>query len=200
MDRWGLVLPLEAAPAAPARTQKRRRIVTQFRILVAILSVFAVFAGVVRAPAAGLPAYSPPAGAAQEQMKATIRVVGNGATRDITIREIEQLPMVEIEGRATAEEAVSRFQGVLLSDLLKALGGGDAPAVTLRASDGYAEEVPRGDWERWPLVVATRLDGKPLSVRSRGPARLIYPTVIYPELYDHVYVDRSVWLLSEIGW
>ena len=93
-----------------------------------------------------------------------------------------------------------RFQGVLLSDVLRLVGAHEAEAVTLRASDGYAADVPREDWERWPLVLATRADGELLDARARGPARLLYPVHLHPELDDRIYVDRSVWLLSEIEW
>lgn len=124
----------------------------------------------------------------------------DGATRDLTIEEIERLPMVEVEGRATADEPIVTFRGVLLSDLVRLIGAEEASGLIVRASDGYSAEIPRAHWERWPVVVATRVGQERLTVRQRGPARIIYPIVRYPELDAREYIDRSVWLIAEIEW
>ncbi|MGJ3261657.1 MAG: molybdopterin-dependent oxidoreductase [Salinarimonas sp.] len=131
---------------------------------------------------------------------ATIRVGPASSGRALSIAEIERLPMVEIPSALFFDPKGMVFQGVLLSDVLRLVGAHEEEAVTLRASDGYAAEIPREDWERWPLVLATRADGELLDARARGPARLLYPVHVDPELDGRVYVDRSVWLLSEIEW
>lgn len=124
----------------------------------------------------------------------------DGATRDLTIEEIERLPTVEIQGNASPDEPVITFQGVLLSDLVEMIGAGEAESLVVRASDGYSADIPREDWERWPVVVATRIGQERLTLRQRGPARIIYPVDRYPELDGRTYVDRSVWLIVEIEW
>lgn len=129
-----------------------------------------------------------------------ILLTQGGATRDLAIEEIERLPMVEIEGRASPDEPMTVFQGVLLSDLVRMIGADEASGLIVRASDGYSADIPREDWERWPIVVATRVGQERLTVRRRGPARIIYPIVRYPELDTRAYIDRSVWLIAEIEW
>lgn len=124
----------------------------------------------------------------------------DGATRDLTIEEIESLPKVEIQGNASPDEPVTMFQGVLLSDLVEMIGAGEAKGLIVRASDGYSADIPREDWERWPIVVATRVGQERLTLRQRGPARIIYPVDRYPELDGRTYIDRSVWLIVEIEW
>lgn len=125
---------------------------------------------------------------------------GGAATRVLTIAEIEALPMFEALGRTGAREEPSPFHGVLLSDLVELIGAGNADKIVVRASDGYAADIPREDWTRWPVLFATRQDGKHLTIRMRGPARIIYPADTHPELASRAYIDRSVWLISEIEW
>lgn len=147
--------------------------------------------------AADLPSYRPPA---DEVITGQIFANDGDSRRPISIAAIERLPMVELDGRATPDEPTTRFQGPLLKDVLNLIGAADASQITVRASDGYAAEIPRQDWERWPLVLATRAEGKPLTVRRRGPARILYPSSLYSDLTQRIYVDRSIWLLSEIEW
>ena len=42
------------------------------------------------------------------------------------------------------------------------------------------------------------MDGKPLSVRDKGPLFLIYPFDKNPELYNEKYFSRSVWQIKKI--
>ncbi|WP_249690598.1 hypothetical protein [Stappia sp. WLB 29] len=129
-----------------------------------------------------------------------ILLTQDGVTRDLAIEEIERLPTVEIQGNASPDEPVTTFRGVLLSDLVEMIGAGEAEGLIVRASDGYSADIPREDWERWPIVVATRVGQERLTLRQRGPARIVYPIARYPELDGRTYVDRSVWLIVEIEW
>jgi hypothetical protein len=163
------------------------------RILAVVFCSFVFSAGSVPARASDVSEQGP--GTA-----APVLLTREGTTRELTIDEIERLPTVEIEGRASPDEPVTAFQGVLLSDLARMIGADDAEILIVRASDGYAADIPREDWERWPVVFATRANGAPLTLRKRGPARIIYPVDRYPELAGRTYIDRSVWLITEIEW
>lgn len=123
-----------------------------------------------------------------------------GATRDLPLAELDALTQVEITGRTSPDEPIASFQGVLLRDVVALIGAAEADQIVVRASDGYSAVIPREDWTRWPVVLATRRDGKPLTVRQRGPARILYPTRDHPELATRTYTDRSVWLVAEIEW
>ena len=132
--------------------------------------------------------------------RATLRVGPLTAGRTVSITDIERLPMHEVPSGLSLDREGTLFQGPLLADVLALIGADGADAVTLRGADGYGARIPREDWERWPLVLVTRADGEPLGTRARGPARLLYPVHLHPELDDRIYVDRSVWLLAEIEW
>lgn len=128
-----------------------------------------------------------------------VAVVRGADRRDVTIAEIETLPMVRIDTRTPWDEGVFRFEGVLLADFLDWVGAKDAPSITVRGLDGYSAVIPRADWTTWPIVLVTRQDGQPLDVRRRGPARIVYPVDQFPELNAGEYANRAVWLIAEIA-
>lgn len=90
-----------------------------------------------------------------------------------------------------------KVKGVLMRDLVKYFGG-EGDTVKLTALDGYAMDIPMADFEKYDAVVATEIDGKPLTVRDHGPAWLLYPFSSHPELNDTVYESRAVWQIKTI--
>ncbi len=89
------------------------------------------------------------------------------------------------------------FEGPLGSALLDAVG---AKGKTLRvvALNDYAAEIPVEDFRNWPVILASKLDGKPMSVREKGPLFVIYPFDAEPSLYNEKYFNRSVWQVKAI--
>ena len=84
------------------------------------------------------------------------------------------------------------FSGPLLSAVLDAVGAhGDALTVT--AVNNYSAELPVTDATEHPVIFATRIDGKTLSVREKGPLFVIYPFDLDKSLYDETHFGRSVW-------
>ena len=87
----------------------------------------------------------------------------------IGLVEYDVTDIVEEEGDVT-------FQGVLLSDLLAAVGTFDtAQEVFITALDGYAIVIPMSDIESYPVLLATQINGERMDVERRGPTRIVYP-------------------------
>jgi hypothetical protein len=84
------------------------------------------------------------------------------------------------------------FKGSLLSAVLEAAGA-HGTALRVRAINGYEAVIPMEDVASWPIILATRIDGKELSVRDKGPIFVIYPFDLNPDLHNEVYYTRSVW-------
>lgn len=92
---------------------------------------------------------------------------------------------------------VQEVSGPLVRDLLKAAGL-EGSKVVAKALDGYEMDIPMSDMTDFDVIAATRVDGKPLSVRDRGPAWIVYPNVDRPDLKDALYEARSVWQVKEL--
>ncbi|MAB01060.1 MAG: hypothetical protein CMN87_07900 [Stappia sp.] len=161
------------------------------------LSIFLIAAGIVSGSTGPALAQS---SLANGRGNPAIQLRNAGRVRTISIAAIEALPQSELTGRVSPDEPVATCQGALLSDVVDAIGATKTDRITVRASDGYAADIPRKDWKTWPILVATRCSGHRLTVRQRGPARILYPATLYPELANRTYVDRSVWMIAEIEW
>lgn len=94
-------------------------------------------------------------------------------------------------------EGTVTFDGPLGRALLDAVGAkGETMKVT--ALNDYSADVPVEDFRKHDVILATAMDGKPMSVRDKGPLFIIYPFNSEPDLYTEVYFNRSVWQIARI--
>ena len=117
----------------------------------------------------------------------------------LSFSELEQLPTYQVTTTTFWPEDDGSYAGPLLADLLKQGGLEQSSAIRVRARDGFSQVIPRQDWERWPMLLATRRDGQVMSTRNKGPYRIIYPRNLSPELAEPIYRLRWVWLVQSIA-
>ena len=91
----------------------------------------------------------------------------------------------------------TKFEGPLGAALLD-LVGATGTVLRVTALNDYAVEIPVADLRKWPVILATKIDGKPISVREKGPIFVIYPFDDDPSLYNELYFGRSSWQLKAI--
>jgi hypothetical protein len=91
----------------------------------------------------------------------------------------------------------SDFEGVFGSQLLAALGAGGT-MLRCSALNDYHVDIPAQEMRAYPILLALRRDGAPLSPRDLGPIWVVYPWTQHPELDDRVHRQRSIWQLNAI--
>ena len=106
----------------------------------------------------------------------------DGKMHDFTIALFEALGTYRLTTKTFWPSDDGTYEGVLLSDLLKKVGLHGQDKLLIKAIDDYAVTIPREDWTRWPVFLATRRDGKLLSLRNKGPTWLIFPMALDEEL------------------
>lgn len=156
------------------------------RTLLAGLSSLLLTPLLAAAARAGLPA---PSG----RVVLTVTAAGRQAV-ELDLAGIESLGAVTVETVTPWTEGVQRFEGVPLAALIDAVSPG-AQTVQATAINDYAIEIPVEDARRHGVIVATRLNGQPMSVRDKGPLWIIYPWSARPELDEPTYHARSIWQL-----
>lgn len=93
------------------------------------------------------------------------------------------LPAVEIKPTLEYDNLQHTLRGPLLVDVMRAAGADPrADGYLLRAIDGYAIVLPRGDALRYRFIIATHLDGKPLPLGGLGPLWAVYDADSFPEM------------------
>lgn len=128
----------------------------------------------------------------------TVTIIGGHGATEVTTAEMEAIGLKRITTDSPWEKGRLVFEGILFRDFLKEVGLDDADAVLVRAADNYSQTIPKEDWIDGPLLLATRQDGEPLTLRTQGPTRLIYPLLDRPEYDTDVHKRRWVWAITSI--
>ncbi|WP_421593240.1 hypothetical protein [Shinella sp. M27] len=129
----------------------------------------------------------------------TIRSADGSKTVEITAEAIEKAGSVTFKTTlpGTDGEELHEVRGPLMQSLLEQAGL-EAEEYTAVALDNYEIDVPAEDFKTHGAIAAVEVDGKPLTVRDKGPAWIVYPRSDNPDLTDPIYESRSVWQLKEL--
>lgn len=135
---------------------------------------------------------------ASQDQRTVLTVAGPAGTRSFSLAELETIGLHRVTTSTFWAGEEGSFEGPLLADVLGHAGLKDAPAIKISALDGFSQLMPREDWLRWPIVLATRHRGEPMSVRNKGPLRIVYPRDMDPLLQESTFRLRWVWLVTRI--
>ena len=119
----------------------------------------------------------------------------DGAQFDIAM--LEKLPHTSYSTRTPWFTEPRKFTGVLMRDLLAAVGAKGATAKAIALND-YRVDIPTEDAQRHELLIAWLLDDKPMAVRDKGPLVVIYPFDSHPELKSAINYSRAAWQLKQL--
>jgi hypothetical protein len=105
---------------------------------------------------------------------------------------LDRLPQVTIKPTIEYDAKQHSLQGPLLDTVLKAAGVAPDAKVLLgmRAIDGYNVMVSLADARSYRMVVATRIDGKPLPLGGLGPLWVTYDADNLPAFKDKPLKER----------
>jgi hypothetical protein len=121
----------------------------------------------------------------------------NGSAVALFDREmLEALGKESFATRWELSEVPQVFEGVSLRAVLERVG---AKGHSLRASalNDYVAVVPTEDLKFEPIL-ATKVDGRVLTIRDKGPLWIAYPRDLHRVLQDARYDARWVWQLNKL--
>ncbi len=120
-----------------------------------------------------------------------------GAVAQFDLAMLERLAGRHASMETPWTEGQTEFDGPYLKAILEKVGAKGGKLV-VKALNDYSAEVPMEDAVGYETILATRMNGLPMSVRDKGPLFMIYPFDKNPELYNEKYFSRSVWQITEI--
>jgi hypothetical protein len=127
-----------------------------------------------------------------------LTVHGANGIKRLSLADLEQLGVYQVTTSTFWPDDTGSFEGPLLRDVLKLAGIENTEHVRIHALDGFSQVLPHADWQKWPVILATRHNGKTMNTREKGPLRIIYPRDMSPDLADATYRLRWVWLVDAI--
>jgi hypothetical protein len=138
-----------------------------------------------------------PAGEVILSVEGKITQKNSGEIADFDLAMLEAMPKTVFKTTTPWTEGEAEFEGVALKEILAVTGaqGRNLDAVAL---NDYAAPLPASDAEVAGAIVAYKLNGEYMPVRSKGPLWIVYPFDQKPELKTETIYSRSVWQLRKI--
>lgn len=110
---------------------------------------------------------------------------------------LQALPRKTIETRNPWDVGLTRYEGVLLRDLMDGVGA-HGTVMTIQALDDYHADLPLTDTRRFDILLAYERNGALMKVRDRGPLFVVFPFSGDPQLETETRYAQSVWQVTRI--
>ncbi len=111
---------------------------------------------------------------------------------------LDALPQHGFSTSTIWTEGVTEYRGVLMSDLLAALGA-SGQTVKATAINDYQIEIPIADLAADGPLLAYLANGEPMQVRDKGPIWVIYPYDDVAAYRSEQTYARSIWQLTRLA-
>jgi len=118
-----------------------------------------------------------------------------GAEFDMAM--IEKLPQRTFTTVTPWETQPIQFTGPLLRDVLAAVKA-QGTVIKAMALNDFQSAIPVEDAMKYDMVMALKMNGQPISVKTKGPLFIVYPYDAKPELRSAVYYERSPWQVKSL--
>jgi hypothetical protein len=116
---------------------------------------------------------------------------------EFDIDMLEHLGLSRLTSWTPWTEGEIEFEGVWARRLMKAVDA-RGTEVDAKALNGYMYTIPLEDFDRYDVLLATRVNGRLMRVRDKGPIWIVYPWSGHAELDDFATREKSVWQLSAL--
>ncbi|BDT67750.1 hypothetical protein os1_19280 [Comamonadaceae bacterium OS-1] len=110
---------------------------------------------------------------------------------------LEKLPQQTFTTHTPWDKQPVTFTGPLLRDVLAAVKASGTQLKAMALND-YQTTIPMDDAQRFDVIVAYKLNGEAIPVKTKGPLFIVYPFDSKTELQTTRYYERSAWQLKSI--
>lgn len=131
----------------------------------------------------------------------SIRLTGKtakGHAHDVTMEQIDAIGVTAERVYNPYEKLQVRYAGVLLDRFVEAFGAPSVQSVRIRAIDDYQAEFDRSEWERFRILLVTRLRGERFGFEMKGPARIVYPDFDPDQEAFQISLPKWIWMIQEV--
>lgn len=130
-------------------------------------------------------------------MSGKITKTNKDGTAQFDMAMIEQLGTQSFETTTPWYNGKVKFEGVPMAKLMDFVGASGA-AITVKALNDYATDIPTDDFKKYPVILASKRDGNYMPVRDKGPLFIVYPYDSDPDLKHQRFYSRSAWQVAQI--
>jgi hypothetical protein len=161
--------------------------------------ILALLAVVCCALLAGGPAHAldQPSGKVILTVTGAITQKNQAGSAVFTLAMLDALPQASFRTATPWFKGPVLFSGPRLKDVMAEIG---AKGVRLKvtALDDYLTNMPFSDIATTGALLATRIDGKPIPLATKGPLMIVFDFDGNPQLRSETYYDRSSWQIYKM--
>jgi hypothetical protein len=126
-----------------------------------------------------------------------IEGVGSGPVVRLDRAMLEGLGTTKLKTTTVWTSGEVEFEGVLVRDILHALGAQGREVVATALND-YVATLPLQELYQYPVMLAFKMNGEYLKIKDKGPLWIVYPRDQFPELRNSMTDKKWVWQLREL--
>lgn len=128
----------------------------------------------------------------------SVRDSSNAVVQRFALADLDAMPQTRFETSTIWTEDTVTFSGVALSVLIREAGL-KGETLHLTALNDYEIDLPVAEIGPDYPVVATRMNGRTMSVRNKGPFWVVYPYDADPAFRTETVYARSIWQLTDLA-
>lgn len=110
---------------------------------------------------------------------------------------LEKLPQQTFTTMTPWDKQPIKFTGPLLRDVLAAAKASGTTIKAVALND-YQSSIPLDDSQKFDVILAHKMNGEDIPVKTKGPLFIVYPYDLKAELRSTVYYERSAWQLKSL--
>lgn len=139
----------------------------------------------------------------QPSVAPLVLITQEGKQYNLSTKHLFELSKQEFDATTPWTSEEHRFRGVTLYDLIKYYSKSQPNAIRLTALNDYVIEMPRKEWTDYHVLMATQLDGKPISIKDKGPITIVFARKrsVFNFLMPNINDEKTpylVWFLKKI--
>lgn len=126
-----------------------------------------------------------------------ITKTNNGDKAEFDLDMLHALGTRAISMTTSWTDGTQEFSGVLMRNLMAAVGAKGKTVEAIALND-YTYAIDIEDFSLYPVIAATKLNGKILRIRDKGPLWIVYPLDTFTEVEKVSIERRMVWQLRQL--
>lgn len=138
-----------------------------------------------------------PTGSVILEVSGSLRSTNGDGVARFDREMLESLGLGTLRTSTAWTAGTAEFQGVLVRDLLAAIGAEGDTAIATALND-YQISVSLNELRAFPVMLALKMDGEYLTIRDKGPIWIVYPRDQYVNFQNSETDKRWIWQLSKI--
>jgi len=128
----------------------------------------------------------------------TIHLSDGGDSIELTDEDLMKMDRQSFTTTTLWTEEPHEFSGPSLHHVLQQVGADPDFAIDLIAANDYKATLDPDVFSETYPIVANRIDGRPFTIREKGPLWVMFPFDQEDEYKSEVYFGAAVWQLTKI--